>query len=247
MPLVVVHGSGGNVLNLTPMARHLAEFRPFVGVQARGVDGVSEPDPSIDAMAARYVDELVAYRPVGPYLLGGYSGGGVVAIEMARRLLDRGERVPVVLLFDSYPSGRDDPGTAMKLSNVARNVRHHGVRAVARSLRVILRRRVMGEVVPGARELGYGDVTALGLTKVDGHFNRVAHRHRPTPVAVHTVLFRAEIIQASLSPMRDWRRLLTMPPAERIVPGHHYSMFDPAHAGARAAAVEEVIAGTDPT
>ena len=245
-PLVVVHGSGGNVLNLTAMARHLGEMRPFVGVQARGVDGVSEPDPSIEAMTERYIDELVAYQPDGPYLLGGYSGGGVVAIEMARRLQLRGAYVPVVLLFDSYPPGQDQPGLPGKLGNVVRSVRHHGVPAVARSLAVILRRRMSGEVVADARALGYGDVTELGLATVDGHFNRLVARHQPVPVDVRTVLFRAEIIQASLPPVREWRRLLTRPPEVRTVPGHHYSMFDPAHAGALAAAVEDVLASADP-
>ena len=126
-----------------------------------------------------------------------------------------------------------------------RNVRRHGVRAVVRSLRAIVRRRMAGEVVPGARELGYGDVSAFGLAVVDGHFNRVAALHRPAPVAVGTVLFRAEIIQASLPPVRHWDRLLAAPPVEHVVPGHHYSMFAPAHAGALAAAVDEVLAQVD--
>lgn len=244
-PLVVVHGAGGNVLNLTAMARHLAEARPVVGMQARGVDGVSDPDPTVDAMADRYVAELRAYQPDGPYLLGGYSGGGVVAIEMARRLLAVGAAVPVVVLFDTYPPGTDEPGTAGKLANVVRNLVHHGPLPVARSLAVIARRRLSGRVVADPKALGYGDVSELGLAKVDHHFNDVARRHRPTPVDVRAVLLRTEVIQASLPPRSDWSRLLTRPPVERTVPGHHYSMFDAVHAGDLAAAVQDVLAGVD--
>lgn len=244
-PLVVVHGAGGNVLNLTAMARHLAEVRPVVGVQARGVDGTTAPDGSIDAMADRYVAELRRYQPDGPYLLGGYSGGGVVAIEMARRLLAAGAAVPAVVLFDTYPPGTDEPGTAGKLANVARNLVHHGPVPVLRSLAVIVRRRLSGRVVADPAALGYGDVSELGLAKVDRHFNEVARRHRSTPVDVAAVLLRAEVIQASLPPATDWTRLLVRPPAERTVPGHHYSMFDAAHAGALAAVVQDVLRGAD--
>ena len=245
-PLVVVHGAGGNVLNLTAMARHLGETRPFVGVQASGVDGVRAPDPTVDAMADRYVAELVAFQPQGPYLLGGYSGGGVVAIEMARRLQAGGALVPVVLLFDSYPPGQDAPGTLGKLANVVRNVRHHGPGPVLRSLAVIVRRRLSGRVVANPADLGYGDLTAQGLAPVDVHFNQAAGRHRGAPVDVTAVLLRAEIIQASLPPRRDWGELLVRAPTVRTVPGHHYSMFDTAHAGALAAAVEDVLAAASP-
>lgn len=243
-PLVVVHGAGGNVLNLTTMARHLAEVRPVVGIQAQGVDGVSEPDPSIDAMVDRYVRELLAYQPEGPYLLGGYSGGGLVAIEMARRLGALGSSVPVVLLFDTYPPGTDEPDMIGKCVNVVRNVVHHGPLKVMRSLAVIAARRLSGRVVADQEALGYGDVTELGLAQVDQHFNRAARAHPFTRADVKTVLFRAEIIQASLPPRSHWEQLLTRPPTERTVPGHHYSMFDAVHAGALAAAVEDVLASS---
>lgn len=241
-PLVCVHGAGGNVLNLTAMARHLIEVRPFVGVQARGVDGVSEPDSSITTMAARYVDELRAYQPDGPYLLAGYSGGGVVAIEMARQLQAQGAEVPVVLLFDSYPPGLDEPGVVKKFMNVGRSVRVHGVRAVVRSLDNIVRRRWSGELVAGAGALGYGDVSELGLANLDRRFNVVARAHKGVPCAVRTVLLRTDIIQASHPPEPDWSALLVRPPTVRVVPGHHYSMFAPEHAAALAAAVEQELA-----
>lgn len=244
-PLVCVHGAGGNVLNMTAMARHLADVRPFVGVQARGVDGTSEPDPSITAMAERYVRELRAYQPDGPYLLGGYSGGGVVAIEMARQLRADGAEVPVVLLFDSYPPGMDEPTLREKFVNIARNARVHGVWAVARSLSHIVQRRWKGELVAGAGDLGYGDVSELGLANLDTRFNAVARAHRATPADVHAVLLRTDIIHASHPPLPDWSALLRRRPDERVVPGHHYSMFAPEHAADLARAVEEVLAAVD--
>ena len=61
----------------------MGRTQPFYGLQARGIDGVLEPHQSIEAMASAYLEEIRAVRPHGPYVLGGYSGGGLVAFEMA--------------------------------------------------------------------------------------------------------------------------------------------------------------------
>ena len=101
-PLYVVHGAGGNVLFLSTFTRAMGGDRPIHAFQAVGVNDGEIPDASIEAMASRYVDELRAHSP-GPYLLSGYSGGGIVALEMARQLLELGDGVAHVILFDSVP------------------------------------------------------------------------------------------------------------------------------------------------
>jgi amino acid adenylation domain-containing protein len=104
-PLVCVHGVGGNVMNLSFVASYFAGIRPFWGVQARGTDGLSTPLTRIEDMAAAYLEELVQLQPRGPYYLGGYSGGGVVAFEIAQRLRRAGEEVAFLGLIDTYRPG----------------------------------------------------------------------------------------------------------------------------------------------
>jgi acyl transferase domain-containing protein/thioesterase domain-containing protein len=99
--LFLVHGAGGNVLGFRELAAALGDDQPLYGLQARGVDGRSEPHDSIAAMADTYLAEILQMQPAGPYLLGGYSGGGVVAYEMAQRLRARGVVVPFVGMIDS--------------------------------------------------------------------------------------------------------------------------------------------------
>ena len=99
-PIFVVHGAGGNVLFLWTLARALAGSRPVYGFQAHGIDGSDMPDPSIEVMAERYVAELTTAHD-GPYIIGGYSGGGIVAFEMVRQLQALGKRVDRLVLFDS--------------------------------------------------------------------------------------------------------------------------------------------------
>lgn len=57
---------------------------------------------SVEAIAARYLRELRSVRPEGPYLLCGYSFGGIIAYEMAVRLRRQGHEVPLLILLDSY-------------------------------------------------------------------------------------------------------------------------------------------------
>lgn len=100
-PLFLIHSVGGNVMNYRVLARALPADLPVYGLQAVGLDGVTAPLTSIAAMAARYLDEILAVQPRGPYRLGGGSMGGVIAFEVARRLRALGQPVELLLMFDS--------------------------------------------------------------------------------------------------------------------------------------------------
>ncbi len=84
------------------LARHLDPGRAFLAFRAPGLDGDGEPPAGVESMAALYVDQLQARQPHGPYLLGGWSVGGMVAWEMARQLEQRGERVALLALLDTW-------------------------------------------------------------------------------------------------------------------------------------------------
>jgi thioesterase domain-containing protein/acyl carrier protein len=100
-PLFIVAGMFGNVLNLRHLALPFSGERPVFGIQARGVIGHHEPHRRVAEAAHDYLLELRQRQPQGPYLIGGYSGGGVVAYEMAQQIRDQGEEVAVLALLDS--------------------------------------------------------------------------------------------------------------------------------------------------
>jgi thioesterase domain-containing protein len=85
----------------TDLSRHVGADQPFYGVQPVGLDGETPPLTDLVAMARRYVEEIRAVAPHGPYYLGGYCMGGVIALEMARRLEAAGERVALLCAIDS--------------------------------------------------------------------------------------------------------------------------------------------------
>ncbi|MEM9778229.1 MAG: alpha/beta fold hydrolase, partial [Chloroflexota bacterium] len=101
-PLFCVHGFGGGVVGYGELARLLGSEQPVYGLQALGHDGHNRPDESIEAMASRYIQSMKLAQPKGPYHLGGYCYGGVVAFEMARQLEAQGEQVSFVGIFEGY-------------------------------------------------------------------------------------------------------------------------------------------------
>jgi surfactin family lipopeptide synthetase A len=109
-----VHGVGGNVVGFRDLARHLGADQPFYALQPQGLDGKRQCLTSIPEMAERYMQEIRRVQPVGPYRIGGYSFGGLVAYEMAQQLEARGEEVALLALFDTYPGKMESRGSQFK-------------------------------------------------------------------------------------------------------------------------------------
>jgi acyl-coenzyme A synthetase/AMP-(fatty) acid ligase/thioesterase domain-containing protein len=103
-PVFIIHGVGGNVLQLLPTARRMAYPGAVIGIRARGLARGEKPHSSVEAMAADYLREIKARQPNGPYNVCGYSFGGLVAFEIARRLSESGNEVGFVGLFDTLMS-----------------------------------------------------------------------------------------------------------------------------------------------
>jgi amino acid adenylation domain-containing protein len=100
-PLFCIHPVGGNVLEYYPLAHYLGQEQPIYGIQSQGLDGVQAPLTQIEAMAANYITEIQTVQPDGPYLLVGYSFGGLIAFEIARQLESRGAKVDFLALLDT--------------------------------------------------------------------------------------------------------------------------------------------------
>jgi aspartate racemase len=107
-PLFLVHPAGGHVFPYIHLAQFLGPDQPCYGLQARGVEDGQEPHTRIEDMAAHYIQAMQTVQPTGPYLLGGWSMGGVVAFEMAQQLHARGQRVALLALLDGRIPTPDD-------------------------------------------------------------------------------------------------------------------------------------------
>ncbi|HEY0739061.1 MAG TPA: amino acid adenylation domain-containing protein [Herpetosiphonaceae bacterium] len=123
-PFFAVHPIGGNVFCYADLAQALGPDQPFYGLQAIDLADMDQQEVSIAEMAASYIEALRTVQPEGPYLLGGWSFGGVVAFEMAQQLQRQGAEVALLALFDTYAPdafGKSENITdAMALAALAR-------------------------------------------------------------------------------------------------------------------------------
>jgi thioesterase domain-containing protein len=99
-PFFFVHAIGGNVVNFAGFAEHFGSDQPVYALQARGLNGKEPPNLVLEKMAADYIREIQTVQPEGPYYIGGFSAGAVVAFEMARQLNAIGEQVPLLALLE---------------------------------------------------------------------------------------------------------------------------------------------------
>jgi len=100
IPIFCVHGAGGNVMIFKDLCKNLGDEQPFYGLQAKGLDGESEPLTTIEDMAKEYLTEIQSVRPHGPYIFSGMCLGGLVAYEMAQQV-HANEEVALVILLDA--------------------------------------------------------------------------------------------------------------------------------------------------
>ena len=192
-PFFLVAGMFGNVLNLRHLASLIGHDRPFYGVQAKGLFGGEEPHEDFGEMAEAYLAEVRTVQPHGPYLLGGFSGGGLAAYEMAQQLLAAGEEVGALVLFDT-PLAENDPLTLSDRMKIQRdNVADKGVGYVkewavnrVKWEREKRRRTVHGDDAPAATGV-------LHSTVIESAFYRALEKYDTKPYPGVISLYRPKL------------------------------------------------------
>ncbi|MBE9185299.1 amino acid adenylation domain-containing protein [Microcoleus sp. LEGE 07076] len=126
-PFFCVHPIFGVIFPYCELAFKLGENQPFYGLQPKGIDGESSPLTRIEDMAADYIAALRTVQPKGPYFLGGWSFGGLVAFEMAQQLLAAGDEVALLAVLDTLaPVAANKPsvwdGCKFILTTVSRSI-----------------------------------------------------------------------------------------------------------------------------
>jgi amino acid adenylation domain-containing protein len=100
-PFFCIHAIGGSVFPYLALREYLGPDQPLYGLQSPGMENDEPPLARVEEMAACYLAALRAVQPDGPYLLGGWSMGGLIAYEMTQQLRARGETVELLVLIDS--------------------------------------------------------------------------------------------------------------------------------------------------
>ncbi len=103
-PFFCVHPGGGDPSCYYYLAQYLGREQPLYGLQAKGLYEDQIPEIRVEVMAETYIEAIRSIQPEGPYVLGGWSMGGTVAFEMAQQLQRQGQKVDLLVLFDTHAS-----------------------------------------------------------------------------------------------------------------------------------------------
>jgi amino acid adenylation domain-containing protein len=208
IPLFIVHGDEASHF----IPKHLGAQRPFYAFFHQGEDGKEIRYTSVESIARHFISELKQARPHGPYLLCGYSFGGIVAYEMAQQLTAMGDEVPYLAVLDTYSPALHGKAIAsdMKFYDPLKKSLMRGL--VSRFLR-------NGGTVP----------TRLRNFHIIDTYDRAAMNYTPRPYKGKLTVFKAE---HSWGPNEmGWESLAKGGMEVRIVPGDHYTVIEEPNVG----------------
>lgn len=223
-PFFCIAGLGGLALAFLPVSRELGADQPFYGLQAHGIDRRGLPDYTIKRMATRYVKAIRSVQPHGPYLIGGHSYGGVLALEVVHQFAANSEEVALLVVFDTIlPERLTIQKTSGSTEPTARTSRMRWPPyQPAIRLSTILRLPAAGLI----RQKGWAQYEVFGL--VGRIQTRLAKQLRPWTGS-------AAVFISDNNPYEDdilasWGRLLTGTWSCMSVSGDHWSLIQRPHA-----------------
>ena len=228
-PLFCVHGAGGNILNFRALATVLDPTIPFLGLRSLGSDGGRETDSSIEEMAARYLDAVRLRQPHGPYRLAGYSGGGVIALEMAQRLIADGEEVEDLFFFDTLaPNVANRNLSLMRRLWAARKWDAKFALEWRHRRRRADQARENNERIRALFSAGQSLPDELAGPRMVALYNRAQAAYSPAPYDGRVSIFRARkasTLFLAAGPMLGWDGLLRGKVFNHVVDCDHFTMM----------------------
>lgn len=253
-PFFCVHPAPGTVSVFFDVARAIDPERPFFAFQPPGVDGEREPFFDLRVLASGYVRQMRKAQPKGPYTLGGWSIGGLIAFQMAHELRAAGEDVALLVLFDTVNNEllRTLPYTRQEMAmsvhqqmvmmvsylagqrgkEVATDAVLERIRSVERgSLRS--RAHLIFDLLRDAGVFDTIDARTFEIFRKVYRANLVAvarYRLPEEPLDAPIALLRCEneestVKVAEVDPTYGWARRTTRPVQVIPMPSHHYALF----------------------
>lgn len=108
-PLFCMPAADGLTLVYHELSECLGNNQPVYGLDSPAIYREAIPD-TLEALAARFIEDMREIQPHGPYLVIGYCSGGTTALEVAQQLRQQGETVALLGLIETY-NWRDAPST----------------------------------------------------------------------------------------------------------------------------------------
>jgi amino acid adenylation domain-containing protein len=257
-PFFCVH-AGGNVYCYQELSRHLGPERPVFALQSTASTNQPAAPATVEQTAAQYVAAILQAQPHGPYHLGGWSMGGVVAYEMALQLEAQSAEVGVVTLLDvplfneDQPNERFDDSASLLLfvDQVAAHMGHHlslnevDLRRLAApdQLPYVLQQAQTARLLPADIEASQ----AQAYFRVFQNGLAAMARYRPRPFGGKLVLFQPQQPLQNILPdsRARWRELAGGGLDIQETPGNHYTMLSSPNVATLAQQLEVCLNAAD--
>ncbi|MEE8523271.1 MAG: non-ribosomal peptide synthase/polyketide synthase [Thermoanaerobaculia bacterium] len=243
-PFFCVHAASGDVLCYRALAQELGTDQPFYGLQSPRLiadhPAAEEPWDSVEDIAQGYIDAIRTVQAEGPYFLGGWSFGGVVAFEMAQQLVAQGQRVDLVALLDTSaipdgePEGTDEIDEAGRVLAFFETYFRFSVDDLRQALPAIEPDQRLAHIVEHWRQNGQvdRDFSVESMRHfLDIHIahERAARRYVRRPYPGQVTLFRArdQRRREAENPTMGWDQLAAGGVTVHAVAGRHQEMIFP--------------------
>lgn len=224
-PFFCIHPVFGVVLPYAQLAYHLDPDQRFYGLQSVDHNRFSR----LEDLAAYYINAIRSVQPEGPYLLGGWSFGGLVAFEMAQQLNRAGQTVALLALFDTVaPISRNQPSIRKSLQFLLKTALPSLLPLMRDYLTLWLadRKHPRDRLPQSVRLRLLAELTPLPMLRAFYAHSQAAWRYRPNRSRQAIVLFQAQTsIQNNPDPTYGWQELTIADVKTHTVPGDHFSML----------------------
>jgi thioesterase domain-containing protein len=230
VPFFWVHGQISNAF----LPRYLGSDRPVYGFRHQGQEGDPARKITVEGIAEYYLQEVMSAQNKGPYCLGGYCFGGLVAFEMAQQLQQRGERVELLMLLEPANLRSSTKSVFIKPGAIDVTDDHLIAAEVQRHLRIVaslpaperlsyVRERIVGKINDWVSKccspvkqsmrratykaylrIGARIPLALRSLYILDVYSRAIKNYAPKPYAGKIVLFEGE---KSFARQETWERL----------------------------------------
>jgi thioesterase domain-containing protein/acyl carrier protein len=251
-PFFCVHPVGGSVLCYRELAQQLGDDQPFYALQVP--EGEPPADLSLEALATTYVAAVRRRQPRGPYRLGGWSMGGVVAFEMARQMAAEGEEVELLALLDAERPGRaarevDDATLASWFARDLSGLLGRDLAVTREELVPLAEEERLRLLLAQARAARLPEDIGLErlrqLLAVFRRNYRALLRYEAPFYAGGLTLLRVDRAGAEADPTLGWSSVSGSGVEVIRVPGDHYSMVRPPFVAGLAAHLRRLLVSTD--
>jgi thioesterase domain-containing protein/acyl carrier protein len=206
-PFFWIHGDSSNAV----LPALLGPDRPLYALEHQAHDGQPARYTEVETIAAHYLEEIRTVNPRGPYLIGGYSFGGVVAFEMAQQLSRRQEDVALLFLLDptgstslrEADSGSDNANHSTVWDIVAGPVRqiHAKTQKFQRTVKMMRCKAcvAIGRLLPPALRSAY----------IIDIYRKALRSYVPQPYSGRAIICKT--LSMEYGSPRDWPSLITGP------------------------------------